>query len=493
MNSQALLTCLVSNVPKLYLSKPLQIFFAVLLLTLLTGAVEAQTFFADWTPRGNALTQLTLPNGTTGTITRFNSGYIAAGSGFMSTRTLPHAPAANYPQNYFVKPVLAGLNYTQLAAVESCTPDTGYNRCVAYTYAGTDQAFVVPNGVSQIFVKVWGAGGGGSVSAPLSIGAPGGSGAYVAGVLSTTPGSQYTVMVGQGGGSDGTNGPSSLCANGAYGFGGSCPPPRPTNYVDGGSGGGLSGLFTGSAAITATDQARAVFVSGGGGGGEGTTACTNGQNTGGAGGNSFAGTMPTMRGVNGVYNGTFPTATGGGGGFFGGSATTRLTRSTCPAFGSANGGSNFIIGAGVTDPVNLAGTETPALSTPQFTPNTPPRTTEQQYRTGVGVGTVQLNTPGGNGLVVIQWLLVPTAANVSISGRVLTADGRGIRSTAVVLTDSQGASRTVTTSTFGYYRFDEVPAGETYIMSVSSKRYQFEPRIVAVQDEIANFDFIAQE
>jgi hypothetical protein len=89
--------------------------------------------------------------------------------------------------------------------------------------------------------------------------------------------------------------------------------------------------------------------------------------------------------------------------------------------------------------------------------------------------------------------LAPSAANVSVSGRVLTADGRGIRNTVVILTDPKGVSRTVTTSTFGYYRFDEVPSGETYVLSVSSKRYQFESRIVAVQDEIANLDFIAQE
>jgi hypothetical protein len=89
--------------------------------------------------------------------------------------------------------------------------------------------------------------------------------------------------------------------------------------------------------------------------------------------------------------------------------------------------------------------------------------------------------------------LAPSAAAVSISGRVLTADGRGIRSTAVVLTDSLGNSRTAITSSFGYYRFDEVPAGETYVLSVSSKRYQFAPRVVTVQDEIVNLDFIAQE
>src|SRR5437879_3347438 len=44
-------------------------------------------------------------------------------------------------------------------------------------------------------------------------------------------------------------------------------------------------------------------------------------------------------------------------------------------------------------------------------------------------------------------------ARVPLSGRVLTADGRGIAKTVVTLTDSQGVSRQMTTSSFGYYRF----------------------------------------
>ncbi len=90
-------------------------------------------------------------------------------------------------------------------------------------------------------------------------------------------------------------------------------------------------------------------------------------------------------------------------------------------------------------------------------------------------------------------VVAPTAANVSVSGRVMTADGRGLRNALVTMIDSQGISRSARTSTFGYYRFDEVQAGETYFLSVSAKRYQFESRVVSINDEITDLDFVAQE
>lgn len=87
--------------------------------------------------------------------------------------------------------------------------------------------------------------------------------------------------------------------------------------------------------------------------------------------------------------------------------------------------------------------------------------------------------------------LSPTAANVSVSGRVLTADGSGLINATVILTDTLGNSRTAVTTSFGYYRFDEVRAGETYILSVASKRYQFNPQAVNVLEEINELNFSA--
>jgi hypothetical protein len=90
--------------------------------------------------------------------------------------------------------------------------------------------------------------------------------------------------------------------------------------------------------------------------------------------------------------------------------------------------------------------------------------------------------------------LIPhTAAGVSVLGRILTADGRGISGARVTAESANGRTKTYMTNPFGYYRFEGISAGETFVFTVFSKRYQFaEPvRIVTVGDEISGFDFIA--
>lgn len=89
--------------------------------------------------------------------------------------------------------------------------------------------------------------------------------------------------------------------------------------------------------------------------------------------------------------------------------------------------------------------------------------------------------------------LAPTAATVTVSGRVMTAHGYGIRSATVTLTEPNGTRRTATTATFGYFTFDGVLAGQTYIVEVFSGRHSFaEPsRVVSVVDEVSGLDFVA--
>ena len=90
-------------------------------------------------------------------------------------------------------------------------------------------------------------------------------------------------------------------------------------------------------------------------------------------------------------------------------------------------------------------------------------------------------------------LLMPTAAQVSVSGRVITSGGSGLRNASVILTDANGNSRTVVTGSFGYFRFDAVPAGETYVVSVVSKRYQFAAQVVTINEELSELNFTAME
>ena len=84
------------------------------------------------------------------------------------------------------------------------------------------------------------------------------------------------------------------------------------------------------------------------------------------------------------------------------------------------------------------------------------------------------------------------AANASVSGRVLSADGRGVSKAVIAVTDSNGNIRTVRTSAFGYYRIEDLEVGATYIFNVSHKRYQFSPRIVTLGEDLTEFDFTAE-
>jgi hypothetical protein len=90
--------------------------------------------------------------------------------------------------------------------------------------------------------------------------------------------------------------------------------------------------------------------------------------------------------------------------------------------------------------------------------------------------------------------LAPTAALVSISGRVLTANGQGIRNIRVTLTGGNGVSRDAQTTSFGNFRFEEIEAGQTYVLEISSKKFVFaDPtRILSVKEDIADADFIAE-
>jgi len=87
--------------------------------------------------------------------------------------------------------------------------------------------------------------------------------------------------------------------------------------------------------------------------------------------------------------------------------------------------------------------------------------------------------------------LSPTAASVTVSGRVLTATGGGLRSARVTLTDSSGRTRYAMTNPFGYYRFTEVTGGETYLFQVVSKSWSFAPQVVTVIEELTELNFTA--
>ena len=85
------------------------------------------------------------------------------------------------------------------------------------------------------------------------------------------------------------------------------------------------------------------------------------------------------------------------------------------------------------------------------------------------------------------------AANVNVSGRVATEKGNGIPNTRVTLTDSNGTARTAITNSFGYYSFDQVGVGGAYVLSANHRAYQFDDRIIFVNDEVTDADIVGIE
>ncbi len=89
--------------------------------------------------------------------------------------------------------------------------------------------------------------------------------------------------------------------------------------------------------------------------------------------------------------------------------------------------------------------------------------------------------------------LAPTAAGVTVEGRVTTADGRGIRNARVTMTASDGSVRSVATGSFGFFRFTDVAAGEIYVFGVSAKRFTFAvpTQVLTVVESVAGLSFVA--
>lgn len=91
-----------------------------------------------------------------------------------------------------------------------------------------------------------------------------------------------------------------------------------------------------------------------------------------------------------------------------------------------------------------------------------------------------------------EFKFMPTAAGVSVSGRVLSARGKGVSRAVVHLTKSDGDIQTAGTNSFGYYTFADIPAGESYILNVYAKRYQFNPQVINLTEDLDELNFTAQ-
>lgn len=88
-----------------------------------------------------------------------------------------------------------------------------------------------------------------------------------------------------------------------------------------------------------------------------------------------------------------------------------------------------------------------------------------------------------------------TAASATISGRVVSSNGRGLPYVRLTLTGGDLEEPIyAATNGFGRYRFPELPSGETYFLTVSAKRFRFaQPtRVINLDENLTDVNFIGE-
>ena len=89
-------------------------------------------------------------------------------------------------------------------------------------------------------------------------------------------------------------------------------------------------------------------------------------------------------------------------------------------------------------------------------------------------------------------LVVTSSANGSVlTGRLLTAFGKPVADTTVVLTGTAGRARTATSNSAGQFRFGALTRGGSYTLSVRSNIFVFSPLTVSIIDDLTTLDMIA--
>ena len=258
----------------------------------------------------------------------------------------------------------------------STATNTFTNRQI-FSYTGNTNSFTVPAGITQLWVKCWGAGGG--------VGQTTGTGGFSAYVHTVTPAETLDIVVGQGGqitASTNAYGTNQIAIR-AWPNGGAPSQSGPTPSTIGG-GGGWSAVFRGTNLLQAA---------GGGGGGQlggGVAGGAGGGVTGGAGsaGASAGGTGASQSAGGSNFGGYFfggsaiattnsQVLSGGGGGYWGGGGGRTTS-------GGGGGGSGYI--PNVMYGVNIQGNNT----------------SDSDYQSGWGAsgGASSAGNPGG---VIIRW------------------------------------------------------------------------------------------
>lgn len=86
-----------------------------------------------------------------------------------------------------------------------------------------------------------------------------------------------------------------------------------------------------------------------------------------------------------------------------------------------------------------------------------------------------------------------TAAEVNVSGRVLSSAGTGIRGARVTILADDGSTKSAISNAFGYYTFTGVVSGRSYLLQANARGFAFSPKNVTVDDELTGIDLISQQ
>jgi|GEM_PF-1747221 len=321
---------------------------------------------------------------------------------------------------------------------------------LSYSTAGLS-SLVVPEGVTSITAKLWGAGGGGGVGSGAGqvTGGSGGGAGYMTGTITVTPGETITVLVGSGGakgaattdGGDGggfsalRRGASTYLFIAAGGGGGGGMTGNQSNAYAGGGGGGQVGKEGnfGSQTIGCTPLAAAgcggTQTAGGAGGtgwgtgADGTAGASLAGGNGGAAGTGGAG--GTGGGGSGNTNGNGGGGGGGGGFFGGGGGENGFSATTGAGGGGGGGGSSFATSTTATATSTVEGNTGAASSgTGPVSGGTAGNSSDPQYTGNAGLGgtgasTAAAATAGNDGLVVITFT-TSTGVEIAVGAKFLS-------------------------------------------------------------------------
>ena len=115
-------------------------------------------------------------------------------------------------------------------------------------------------------------------------------------------------------------------------------------------------------------------------------------------------------------------------------------------------------------------------------------------QTGIFNFGVNITNGTNSALVNYRQIVVRNSPITSVGGRIMRADGNGIKGVILTLIDSNGNQRRTLTGSFGNYQFDSVTVGGIYQIVIGTKLHVFTPNPASflVIDQTSDLNYTAQ-